>query len=107
MANIPSTLKLDSNLFNDIDSISWVKSLTPDEKASKIQIDKWNVLYGYIKEGALLIATLILFAMIIYLSFTYITDPNSSVDDKKWSTSILTTTLGALVGYFTGKSQKA
>lgn len=106
MANIPSTLNLDSNLFNDIDSISWSKSLTPEEKTSKIQIDKWNVLYGYIKEGILLIITLVLFVTIIYLSYAYITDPNSSVDDKKWSTSILTTTLGALIGYFTGKSQK-
>lgn len=107
MANIPPSIKLDSNLFSDIDSISWTKPLSPDEKASKIQIDKWNVLFGYIKEGALLLATLVLFSLVIYMSYGYIADPNASVDDKKWSTSIITTTLGALVGYFTGRSQKA
>jgi hypothetical protein len=67
-----------------------------DQKGANARFQRWKDLVLF---GVAVILTTIVSGICIWI----VVAQNFSIDDKKWATSILTLTIGGLLGYLIGK----
>jgi hypothetical protein len=89
-----------------LENATFTRRLTPEERKSKIKREEWATAVSYLKDVLIALFAIISAGIFMYLCIAIITDPNSSADDKKWATSILTLMASGTIGYITGKSSK-
>lgn len=98
-------IKLSQNTLDGIDSISWERSLTPEQVQSKTRIMEWDAWNGYITGGLLLLSGIIFSVLSVSFCISVIKNPLTSSEDKKWAMSYLSLFGGGVIGYLTGKSK--
>jgi hypothetical protein len=109
MANSVPSYNLTS-VFNDpkaLENATFSRPLTTDERKTKLRIEEWNAKVGYVKDVLLWVMAIVSVGIFVYICLSLINNPISSADDKKWATSIISSMTTGLIGYLTGKSQKA
>jgi hypothetical protein len=78
----------------------------PDDRASRIKQSEADAHIRRIKEVALFFAGLLLVLVIFGIAATVVLNTNSSADDKKWATSILSSIVTGTIAFLAGKSLK-
>ena len=80
---------------------------TQEEMTSRVWRANTLHIFQLVKEGAIILGTIIGVVIFSYICIEIIRNPAASADDKKWATSIITLVVGGLIGYFTGRSSQA
>ena len=67
------------------------------QEAGEAQHKRWRstILFGF---------TLIGLSFVFWLCFKILSDPQASVDDKKWATALMTSIVSGSVGFVAGKA---
>lgn len=78
----------------------------PEEVAAELEAKKLEAAHQRHKELLLLNATLIMLALVVLACILVMTTKGLGSDEGKLAFGALTTILGTLLGYFTGKSSK-
>ena len=79
---------------------------TPEEITAELEAKKLDAAHQRYKELALLNATLVMMILLVLVCVLVITNKGLGNDEGKLAFGALTTILGTLLGYFTGKSSK-
>ncbi len=78
-----------------------------DEIKSKQKTKDLITVVDVIKELSLWFFVIGFLVVVLYVCFIIVTNPISSVDDKKWAMTFFASIGSIAIGYLTGKSQKA
>lgn len=106
MKDSHSGIEISSDLFGKIDRIELVKPPTKDERESTLKINELNVKITHLKDVSLWFVSLVAVGIFVYVCLSFINNPLSSMDDKKWAASIISSISTGLIGYLTGRSAK-
>ncbi len=90
-----------------LENATFSRPPTTEERKTKLKIEEWNAKVGYVKDLLLWVMAIVSVGIFVYICLSLINNPISSSDDKKWATSIISSMTTGLIGYLTGKSQKA
>jgi len=74
----------------------WNLTIAPDENPADGKLRRF-------KDYVLFIAALIAVGVFLWICVGTVLDPNSSPDDKKWATALITGMSTALLGFLVGK----
>lgn len=100
--------KIDLNdLANKSDhQLSIVPREEPAERNARLEIERADAAHKRRIDFALHIAAFVVVGVALCLCVWAIVRADSSVDDKKWATTLLTAIVTGFVGYVTGRSTK-
>lgn len=80
---------------------------TPEELRSRLQREEAAARHERFKDLVILVAVLLGVAVMMAFGLRIAADSNSSPDDKKWATALLTSIVSAGLGFLTGKATKS
>jgi hypothetical protein len=86
--------------------LSIVPREAPVEREARLEMEKANAAHKRRLDFALHIATFVVVGIALCLCVWAIVRSNSSVEDKRWASTLLTAIVTGFVGYVTGRSTK-
>lgn len=111
MTNLPPSEKPESLPIISISQLAnqsnWTGTLSSEDpldkeyrlkrEAGEAQHKRWRstVLFGF---------TLVGLSFVFWLCFQILSDPDASVDDKKWATALMTSIVSGSIGFIAGKA---
>jgi heme A synthase len=98
--------KIDLNDLANKHQLSIVPREGPAERDARLEIEKAEAAHRRRIDFALHIAAFVVVSVALCLCVWAIVRANSTAEDKRWATTLLTAIVTGFVGYVTGKSTK-
>jgi hypothetical protein len=89
-----------------LENATFSRIMSPEERKSKLKREERDAFVANLKEIVLSIFALVMTGIFVYICLAIINNPDSSADDKKWATSLITLMASGVIGYLTGKGSK-